>query len=75
MRGGFVLGQTAKGRHITEPETIPPECGVMLREGERLTLARPAPRRPLEKMPFHVWMSLAKAAPMARLDESEQGLL
>ena len=70
----YVLGQTAKGRAIGDPDEIPFECGVMLCEGNRLIVGRPAPRRPVEKLPFHVWMSLSKASPI-RVDDPAQTLL
>ena len=70
----YVLAQTAKGRLIAEPDEIPSECGVMLCEGERLVVGRPAPRKPLEKLPFHVWMSLSKASPVV-VDDASQELL
>lgn len=62
----YVLGQTAKGKPIANPDEVPPECGVMLCEGDRLVIARSAPRKPVAKLPFHVWMSLAKAGPAVR---------
>ena len=62
----YVLGQTAKGKPIAKPDEVPPECGVMLCEGDRLVIARAAPRQRVEKLPFHVWMSLAKAGPAVR---------
>jgi hypothetical protein len=71
----YVLGQTAKGRPIAEAEEIPVECGVMHCQAGRLTVARPAPRRPLERLPFHVWMALAKAMPAARDEERPQASL
>jgi hypothetical protein len=71
----YVLGQTAKGRPIAEAEEIPVECGVMHCQAGRLTVARQAPRRPLDKLPFHVWMALAKAMPAARDDERPQAPL
>ncbi len=71
----YVLGETAKGKPIAEPDEVPPECGVMLCEGSRLIVARPAPRKPLQKLPFHVWMALAKAVPAARgEDDGQAGL-
>ena len=70
----YVLGQTAKGRPIADPDEIPAECGVMLCEGNRLVMGRPAPRRSVEKLPFHVWMSLSKASPI-RVDDPAQTLL
>ena len=68
----YVLGQSPKGKPIAQPNEVPVECGVMLCDGSRLTVARPAPRRPLQKLPFHVWMALAKAVPAARGDEGGQ---
>lgn len=68
----YVLGCTAKGVPIAEPEEVPAECGVLLCQGERLAVARPAPRRAVEKLPFHVWMALAKAMPAATADEDPQ---
>ncbi len=74
----YVLGQDAKGRPIGQPQEIPAECGVMLCEGdqgERLVIARPAPHRPMARMPFHIWMALARAAPAMRPDTAGQALL
>ena len=68
----YVLGETARGKPIAQPDEVPPECGVMQCKGDRLTVARPAPRKALEKLPFHVWMALAKATPAARGDGDEQ---
>lgn len=70
----YVLGQTAKGRPIAQPEEIPPECGVLLCEGSQLVVGRPAPRRPVDKLPFHVWMCLSKAIPIVH-DDASQDLL
>ncbi len=69
----YVLGQTAKGKPIASPDEVPPECGVMLSEGDRLVIARAAPRKPVAKLPFHVWMSLAKAGPAVRGGDDAQG--
>jgi hypothetical protein len=72
----YVLGADAKGRAIAEPEEVPAECGVMLLQGaDRLTVARPAVRPARAGLPFGVWMALAKATPMASVDEDAQGLL
>jgi hypothetical protein len=71
----YVLGQTSKGQPIAEAEEIPAECGVMLCQDGRLIVARPAPRRPLDKLPFHVWMALAKAMPAAVDEERPQAPL
>ncbi|MRD46442.1 hypothetical protein GHT07_04090 [Caenimonas koreensis DSM 17982] len=71
----YVLGNDAKGRCIARPEEVPAECGVMVVEGERLVVARAAPRRLRNGLPFGVWMSLAKATPVAGLDEDAQAML
>lgn len=71
----YVLGCDARGRPIGEPDEIPSECGVMMLDGSRLTVARAAPRRARTSLPFGVWMALAKATPVAGLDEGVQGML
>lgn len=71
----YVLGCDARGRPIASPEEVPPECGVMQVEGQGLVVARPAPRRPRQTLPFGVWVALAKATPVAGLRDDEQGLL
>ncbi len=71
----YVLGSDARGRPIAEPEEVPPQCGVMLVQGERLAVARPAHRPARAGLPFGVWMALAKATPVAGSDEDAQGLL
>ena len=68
----YVLGHGAKGRPIAEPDEIPPECGVMLCDGERLVVARPAPRMPRGTLPFHVWMCLSKASPVVVEDTGQE---
>jgi hypothetical protein len=54
---------------------IPPECGVLIAREERLVVARPAVHRALPRMPFGVWMALAKAQPVAGFDEEAKALL
>ncbi len=71
----YVLGQDAKGRPIAAPEEVPPECGVMQLEGERLVVVREAPRRAVERLPFHVWMALARSGPAVRPEDDAQSLL
>lgn len=71
----YVLGCDAKGRPIAAADEVPPECGVMQVEGQRLVVARAAPRRPRQTLPFGVWVALAKATPVAGLRDDEQGLL
>ena len=71
----YVLGGDARGRCIAAPDEIPETCGVLVAQGERLVVARAAPRARRGVLPFGVWMSLAKATPAAGLDEEAQGLL
>ncbi len=71
----YVLGCDARGRPIGEPEEIPAECGVLVARGDRLVVARPAVHRALPRLPFGVWMALAKAQPVAGFDEDLQDLL
>ena len=71
----YVLGCDARGRCIAAPDEVPPECGVLVLEQGRLVVARAAPRRPREGLPFGVWMALAKTTPAAGLDEDAQSLL
>jgi hypothetical protein len=59
---------------IAQPQEIPEVYGVMLAlPGGGLSVARPAPKRRL-RLPFVVWMALARATPEKR-DEEAQGLL
>ena len=71
----YVLGCDAKGRCIAAPEEVPVECGVLVLQEDRLVVARAAPRRSRSGLPFGVWMALAKATPVAGLDEDAQALL
>ena len=71
----YVLGCDARGRRIAQAEEIPAECGVMSVEGARLVVARAAPRRQRNGLPFGVWMSLAKAAPLPVSEDDPQALL
>jgi hypothetical protein len=45
---------------IAQPQEIPPDYGVMLVRDDGLEVARAAPRR-AARVPFPVWMSLARA--------------
>jgi hypothetical protein len=71
----YVLGCDARGRCIGAPEEIPANCGVMVFEKGRLSVVRAAPRARRTALPFGVWMALAKATPVAGLDEDAQALL
>lgn len=68
----YVLGTDARGRAIGTPDDVPPECGVMLAEGARLSVARPAPRRAVERLPLAVWLELAQRTPWRDEDEPAQ---
>jgi len=59
---------------IAEPDEIPEPFGVMLaHDGGALEVARAAPKRPM-RMPFHLWMSLARAVPEPVDDDAQQWL-
>ena len=59
---------------IAEPAEIPPECGVIVATATALEVARPAPRRAL-RLPFAVWMALARATPSVDPEEPAQAWL
>lgn len=71
----YVLGCDAKGRPIGAADEIPVECGVMQLENDRLVVSRAAPRRARQNLPLGVWMALAKATPVAGVNDGVQGLL
>jgi len=71
----YVLGCDAKGRPIGEPDEIPAECGVLIAQQGRLVVARSAVHRALPRMPFGLWMALAKAQPVPGFDGESQDLL
>ncbi len=71
----YVLGCDAKGRPIGEPDEIPSECGVLIAQEGRLIVARSAVHRALPRMPFSLWMALAKALPVPGFDDESQDLL
>jgi hypothetical protein len=71
----YVLGEDAKGRPIAKPEEVPHECGVLQMERGSLVVARSAPRRAVERLPFHVWMALAQGGPHMRPEGDEQAVL
>lgn len=68
----YVLGHDAKGRPIADPGEVPAECGVMFAQGSEFRVAREAPRRAVVRLPFHVWMTLAKAEPAIRPVDADQ---
>ena len=59
---------------IGEPEELPDAYGVMLAGRDALRVIRPAPRRPM-KLPFMVWMSLARSTAELSIGPATQGLL
>ena len=71
----YVLGCDARGRPIAKAEEIPEGCGVLVAQDGRLTVERAAQHRDLERLPFQVWLALAKAQPVPGFDEDVQGLL
>ena len=71
----YVLGADAKGRPIGDASEIAAECGVMVIEGGRLLVARTAPQQARKPLPFALWLALAKATPVAGLNEDNQALL
>ena len=60
----YVLGYDSKGRPIGQEDDVPPECGVMIAEPDRLHVVRNAAKRSAREMPFAIWMALAKATPV-----------
>ena len=71
----YVLGCDARGRCIAAPDEVPAGCGVLVLENSRLVVARAAPRRSRQALPFGVWMALAKATPVQGLDQEAQSWL
>jgi hypothetical protein len=61
-------------RGIGDADDVPPEYGVMLADEGGLEVQRPAPRRAL-RVPFAVWMALARARPeLPPEDDAQAGL-
>lgn len=78
----YVLGCDAKGRPIAQAHEVPAACGVIVAHADgRRDLIRHAPRRPIEQLPFALWMALAKSTPLPAAlagltgDEPSQALL
>jgi len=59
---------------IAEPDEVPPDFGVLIARGETLDVARAAPRRAM-RLPFAVWMMLARATPQPTADDEPQAWL
>ena len=60
----YVLGCDSKGRPIGQADDVPPECGVLIAEPDRLHVARNAAKRTSGDLPFAIWMARAKAVPL-----------
>jgi hypothetical protein len=60
---------------IAAVDEIPSACGVLVAGADGLEVVRPAPKRPM-RMPFPLWMALARATPVAgwRLEDEQRGL-
>ena len=71
----YVLGQDELGNLIADPDEVPDEYGVLVCAGARLMTVRSATHRMQARMPFAVWMALAKSQPLRGLDEGVQGVL
>ena len=59
---------------IGEPGEIPEAYGVIVAGDDALDVARPAPRRPA-RVPFAVWVALARANAEPALEDDAQGQL
>jgi hypothetical protein len=59
---------------IASADEVPPAFGVMFADEAGLSVARPAPRRAM-RVPFAVWMALARATAVPVPDEEAQSLL
>jgi hypothetical protein len=70
----YVLGPDARGRAIGSADEIPVECGVMVAGLAGIEVLRAAPKRPSPKLPFAVWMALAKDALMERGETGGESL-
>ncbi|MBV5298511.1 MAG: hypothetical protein JZU64_10380 [Rhodoferax sp.] len=64
----YVLGCDRSGHPIAKPNEIPVECGVMVFQNQQFEVARMAPKKTVNPLPFSVWMALAKATPVPGLD-------
>ncbi len=71
----YVLGTNAKGKAIGKANEVPDECGVLMLEDGALNIARTAPHRRMDTLPFYLWMALAKANPSPREQTVVQGIL
>lgn len=61
-------GQGCQDRLIPKPDEIPVEIGVMQVMDEAIEILRSAPKKPMESLPFGIWMALVKAVPRGAKD-------
>jgi hypothetical protein len=59
---------------LCEPDEVPAAYGLLLAEGERLELVRPAPRR-AARPGFALWMALARSSAEPPLEDTATGML
>jgi hypothetical protein len=59
---------------IAEADEVPPAYGVLIAGESSLEVARPAPRR-AARVPFGIWMALARANAEPPLDDDALGWL
>ena len=64
----YVLGCDRSGHPIAKPNEIPIECGVMIFQNNQLEITRMAPKKMVNRLPFSVWMALAKSTPEKALE-------
>ena len=68
----YVLGCDARDRVIGSVDEIPVECGVLMVDKNRLVVARAAVHRTQARLPFAVWMALAKSQPVSGFEDDLQ---
>ncbi len=61
-------------RGIAQVDEVPAEYGVLWADAQGFEVGRPAPKRAM-RLPFMVWMALARAPAVAPLDGDEQAHL
>ena len=70
------IGAVIRALPTRPAQSVPEGCGVLvLDESGQLIVARAALHRPVERIPFGVWMALAKAQPIPGFDDEAQELL
>ncbi len=71
----YVLGTNKTGKAIGKVNEVPDECGVLIFADGAFHIARVAPHRRIDTLPFYLWMALAKATACPREQELKQGIL